>query len=1085
MANKKSKQTLKVALASTIAVTTAAGVVYTTPKMIKTVASEEKSKIDFILKTKNIDDDTIKVYIDNVKDMPKAFQFSIQLDGVVPKLDGQNLSIRDLIKENNTNAITTYSYNSKDNTIDVLVTSTEAINKEVDNTLEIFDLDVEIKDRKYSISPKENSDSKYLTIENKEYEGELGSEEEILAINSAPTLTKIENVKYIELNVGEKISLTAEELSKYIVAQDADNDELTFEIKDVNDKEITEFTTTTAGIYDIYVTASDNYGGKSETVNLQIKVNELEINPIITRNDKELEDVTINAGEVFNLMAGIKAVDALGNNVNVTVKSDKELNLDPDVTTTYNITYTAIDSIGRKTEKTITLTVKGNKAPVIKGYKDYTLTVGDSFNPSEGVTVEDEDEDIKLNIDSNVNTNIPGVYRVIYSATDSANKTTRVQIVVVVNPKMESVNSIPVIKAENRVIQLGQEFNGLDGVTAEDAEEGNITNKIVVVRNEVNNNVAGKYNVTYSVTDSKGASATKTITVIVNDPPKINAEDKTIKLGEEFNPLSGISATDKEDGNIADIEVIENTVDINKEGTYKVTYSVQDSLGGKATKTITVVVKKDTILAESIIINDKFSSLYVGANKIITATIDEKAELKDVEWITSDENIASIEVIGNDAKLIAKSKGKVTITAKTKDGSNKSDSITIDILEYKENVEDFISNNIEQAIESGVVTPVLGSGTEEAPLELEVQDIAVEKFSEFIDEIKELNPVIVEKYEEENFTIYKIKVKNSSVLSRIIALFKESNNDGYIYLKVANDLENADEIISIIDEKIETENSDTDGDQDNDGEVKPPVEDDEDQDNDGEIKPPVEDDEDQDNDGETKPPVEDDIVEIPGFIEDIIVSDVISKGEGNGSIESPLELEVKDVTLENFETFLDKLTDLNPVIVDKYVEGDYTIYKIKVENNSLLAKIMRLFREASLDEGYIYLKVSNNLADANNIIAKIDETIKLESSDGDNGNQGGNGGTETPDGDNGNQGGNGGTETPDKDNGNQGGNEETIKPDEDSGNQGQNQETVTPDKNEDSNGIKLPITGQESILGYVAAAIIAIGGVLFFYKKKK
>ncbi len=146
-------------------------------------------------------------------------------------------------------------------------------------------------------------------------------------------------------------------------------------------------------------------------------------------------------------------------------------------------------------------------------------------------------------------------------------------------------------------------------------------------------------------------------------------------------------------------------------------------------------------------------SLYVGSSKVLTATIDEKADLKDIEWSTSDESIASIEVIGNTVKVIANNEGQVTITATTKDGSNKSDSVTIDIVKYEDKVEEFITN----VIDTDIVTPVVGTGTMESPLEMEVQNVTVEKFDEFLTKIESLNAKILEKVEDEYFTIYKFK----------------------------------------------------------------------------------------------------------------------------------------------------------------------------------------------------------------------------------------------------------------------------------------------------------------------------------------
>ncbi|MBS4928986.1 MAG: DUF5011 domain-containing protein [Anaerostipes sp.] len=78
--------------------------------------------------------------------------------------------------------------------------------------------------------------------------------------------------------------------------------------------------------------------------------------------------------------------------------------------------------------------------------------------------------------------------------------------------------------------------------------------------------------------------------------PIINASDKTLTVGDTFNPLEGVTASDKEDGDLTKvIEVLENNVDTSKASIYEITYKVTDSKGASSTKTITVTVKaKDT-----------------------------------------------------------------------------------------------------------------------------------------------------------------------------------------------------------------------------------------------------------------------------------------------------------------------------------------------------------------------------------------------------------------------------------------------------------------------------------------------------------
>ena len=89
---------------------------------------------------------------------------------------------------------------------------------------------------------------------------------------------------------------------------------------------------------------------------------------------------------------------------------------------------------------------------------------------------------------------------------------------------------------------------------------------------------------------------------MINLVPTINASDKTITVGDNFDPLKDVTATDEEDGDIPlTIEnVIKNEVDNTKVGVYEVTYKVTDSQGASSVKTIKVTVKaKDTLVVPS------------------------------------------------------------------------------------------------------------------------------------------------------------------------------------------------------------------------------------------------------------------------------------------------------------------------------------------------------------------------------------------------------------------------------------------------------------------------------------------------------
>ncbi len=267
--------------------------------------------------------------------------------------------------------------------------------------------------------------------------------------------------------------------------------------------------------------------------------------------------------------------------------------------------------------------VKNNNPVIVASDKE--IMQGTSFNVMSNVKATDpEDGDItsKIKVTSNnVNTSIPGVYQVTYSVTDKENATVTKTIKVVVKE-----NSKPTITADDIEIKIGSTFNAMSNVKALDKEDGDITSKIKITSNNVNTKVVGTYKVVYEVTDSNGGKTTKEriVSVVKDSEPVITASDKTISLNSNFNELSGISATDREDGDITkNIKVIENTVNTKVVGDYKVTYQVTDSYGNKVVKTINIKVA-EIILEEK---PGRFELEYLkeSSNKLIIkgySTID-------------------------------------------------------------------------------------------------------------------------------------------------------------------------------------------------------------------------------------------------------------------------------------------------------------------------------------------------------------------------------------------------------------------------------------------------------------------------------
>ncbi|WP_208611156.1 MULTISPECIES: immunoglobulin-like domain-containing protein [Listeria] len=290
-----------------------------------------------------------------------------------------------------------------------------------------------------------------------------------------------------------------------------------------------------------------------------------------------------------------------------------------------------------------------NDKPVINA-NDQTLKVGDTFDPIAGVTATDtEDGDLTSAIEvtaNNVDTTKAGTYQVTYKVTDSdGNEATKTITVTV------TTNDIPVITAADKTLKVGDAFDPKTGVTASDTEDGDLTSAIEITANNVDTTKAGTYQVTYKVTDSDGNEATKTITVTVttNDSPVITAADKTLKVGDAFDPKTGVTASDTEDGDLTSaIEVAANNVDTTKAGTYQVTYKVTDSDGNEATKTITVTVEKVT---EGTILANDYT---IGTSNYVEGTYT--GDVAKIKLIVNVEEKQTIAVTGNAYRYYANDK---------------------------------------------------------------------------------------------------------------------------------------------------------------------------------------------------------------------------------------------------------------------------------------------------------------------------------------------------------------------------------------------------------------------------------------------
>ncbi|MBC1353679.1 DUF5011 domain-containing protein [Listeria innocua] len=359
--------------------------------------------------------------------------------------------------------------------------------------------------------------------------------------------------------------------------------------------------------------------------------------------DSKEDSKTLSSGEV-----ALAVINTLPTDTKTTVKTNQPVVTPitiPVVNTPTSEPPVPMEVIDK--ENVIAPPVDVNHAPFLYA-ENQTIHIGSNFNPYRYATaMDEEDGDLTSSVQvvsNNVNPDREGSYNVTYKVTDSAGKVVERTI------SIKVVNDTPVLHVVNRELSVGDTFSPLENVSAYDTEDGDISSRIQVTENNVNNQIPGSYSVMYKVTDFFGKSTTETIQVqVVNDKPTISARDKELNVGDTFDPLDGVRANDKQDGDLTSvIRVKENDVDITIAGTYHVTYVVEDSAGAVVEKTVVITVKEENTAPE-IQTNMETINLTVGANpdwKVgVTASDQEDGDITNA--ITVNATDVNLEVPGN------------------------------------------------------------------------------------------------------------------------------------------------------------------------------------------------------------------------------------------------------------------------------------------------------------------------------------------------------------------------------------------------------------------------------------------------------
>ena len=348
------------------------------------------------------------------------------------------------------------------------------------------------------------------------------------------------------------------------------------------------------------------------------------------------------------------------------------------------------------------------------------------------------------------------------------------------NDKSEQ-NKNSIIWISKDSIEVGTEFNTMNGVKAYDEDGSDITNSISVL-GQVDNSKPGEYELEYCVKNKSGETIKRTrkVTVKENKNKAELSQETTNKdnevlnnqenvqevkivgptftrtyLGEAFNDKANIQAIDSNGKDITSLITVEGQVDVNKVGSYELKYSVADETGKTATLTRKVNVINKNIFNKYIEkINEETKekikelgfSIYLDNNT--SKFLLENQSKEQLDPSKKDEVVFKIRVIDKDNK----EKLKIELLGSDTGESEKLNSLKE--LEYS--FGDYIEINTEEAKERFTIEGEM-SGDIKAKLEegaTATEQDKIEDYSDGVDNIDYLLNVRFKITEEGIETVY-------------------------------------------------------------------------------------------------------------------------------------------------------------------------------------------------------------------------------------------------------------------------------------------------------------------------------------------
>lgn len=189
-------------------------------------------------------------------------------------------------------------------------------------------------------------------------------------------------------------------------------------------------------------------------------------------------------------------------------------------------------------------------------------------------------------------------------------------------------------------INFGEAYDPLDGITASDAQDGDLTESIELVGWNpawLTNSAGGTYSYSVYVEDSEGESATQTVQFIVvgNVAQTVSLlyvqEQQSYYIGSKpYNPLRGVVAIDTVSGDpvdiTEDIEVV-GLPNLTRPGRFSYQITVENELGASATRTVSLTVKNAVTNIPSALTSDPVTiTMWHSNGSTIEGALNDYAE---------------------------------------------------------------------------------------------------------------------------------------------------------------------------------------------------------------------------------------------------------------------------------------------------------------------------------------------------------------------------------------------------------------------------------------------------------------------------